>query len=116
MSFVKRVRGIANGMFGVITDEPPQVSDAFDMRTTVVESARRTTTRAVEATVWEGRDAEAFKQRYASEVAAMMQQLEQVLQLHRTDSSIGIEGRGGKVGYLGFTAGAESLAGPSAEA
>ena len=78
---------MANGMFGANTDELRQVSDAFDMRTTVVESARRTTTRAVEATVWEGRDAEAFKQRYASEVAAMMQQLESVLQLHRTDIS-----------------------------
>ena len=74
-------------MFGADTDELRRVSDVFDMRTTVVESARRTTTREVESIVWEGRDADAFKQRYASEVASMMKQLEQVLVVHRTDIS-----------------------------
>lgn len=76
---------MASGMFGADIDELRRVSDAFDMRTTVIETARRRTTREVESIVWEGSDADTFKQRYASEVAAVMQQLEKALSVHRTD-------------------------------
>lgn len=78
---------MATGMFGANTDELRRVSDEFDLRTSVVQAARMRTAREVEASVWVGHDADAFKQRYSNEVAALMERLEQTLIQYRADLS-----------------------------
>lgn len=76
---------MANGMWGANTEELRLQSDTFQMRGDDVAQAFRRSSSAVQEVVWEGRDAERFKNEYASQLAPMVDDLCAMLFDRHTD-------------------------------